>query len=107
MTRTALLSLLRPLRALPRPFSTSGHAPLGTQFDWTDALRLNDQLTEEESMVRDTAHSYCQEKLMPRVTMANRNETTDLECFKGEGGRKYGTSSVRLKGLAFLERTNL
>lgn len=36
------------------------------EFDWTDALRLEGNLTEEEVMVRDSAKAYAQEKLMPR-----------------------------------------
>ncbi|XP_069127812.1 glutaryl-CoA dehydrogenase, mitochondrial-like [Argopecten irradians] len=43
-------------------------------FDWRDALNLESLLTEEEIMVRDQFRSYCQEKLMPRVLMANRHE---------------------------------
>merc|ERR1712236_128841 len=44
------------------------------QFDYKDALNLECRLTEEEIMVRDVFHDYCQEKLLPRVTLANRNE---------------------------------
>ena len=46
-------------------------------YDWSDPFRLQSMLTEEESMVAETARAYCQEKLMPRVTLANRNETFD------------------------------
>lgn len=44
------------------------------QFNWRDALELDGLLTEEEVMIRDSFRTYCQEKLMPRVLMANRNE---------------------------------
>jgi len=44
------------------------------EFNYKDALNLECRLTEEEIMVRDVFHDYCQEKLMPRVTLANRNE---------------------------------
>ncbi|XP_016402985.1 glutaryl-CoA dehydrogenase, mitochondrial-like [Sinocyclocheilus rhinocerous] len=44
------------------------------QFNWRDALDLEGQLTEEEIMIRDSFRTYCQEKLMPRILMANRNE---------------------------------
>ncbi len=37
------------------------------QFDWKDPFLIEQQLTEEERMIRDTAHAYCQEQLMPRV----------------------------------------
>jgi glutaryl-CoA dehydrogenase len=44
------------------------------EFNWEDPLLLEDQLTEEERMVRDTARNYAQDKLMPRVLEANRHE---------------------------------
>ena len=44
------------------------------EFQWEDALLLEDQLTEEERMVRDTARNFAQDKLMPRVLEANRHE---------------------------------
>src|SRR5438132_14090662 len=46
-------------------------------FNWEDPLDLEGQLTEEERMVRDTAHAYAQEKLFPRVLKAYREETFD------------------------------
>lgn len=45
-----------------------------SEFNWRDALDLEGQLTEEEIMIRDSFRDYCQEKLMPRVLMANRHE---------------------------------
>ena len=54
-------------------------------FNWTDPLLLDQQLTEEERMVRDSAASYCQEKLMPRVLNSFRNEQTDAEIFREMG----------------------
>merc|ERR1712156_1412521 len=55
------------------------------QFDFKDALNLECRLTEEEIMVRDVFHDYCQEKMMPRITMANRNETFDREIMNEMG----------------------
>jgi glutaryl-CoA dehydrogenase len=46
-------------------------------FVWEDPLDLESQLTEEERMVRDTAHAYAQDKLFPRVLKAYREETFD------------------------------
>lgn len=43
-------------------------------FNWRDALDLESQLTEEEIMIRDSFRDYCQDKLMPRIVMANRHE---------------------------------
>jgi len=55
------------------------------QFDYKDVLNLESSLTEEEIMVRDVFHDYCQEKLLPRVTMANRKETFDREIMEEMG----------------------
>ena len=51
---------------------------LGAQFDWQDPLSLESLLTEEEKILRDTFRSYCQEKLMPRIVLANRHESMTL-----------------------------
>ena len=49
----------------------------GNPFEWTDPLLLDQELTEDERMVRDSARDYCQDKLMPRVKLGFRNETFD------------------------------
>ena len=54
-------------------------------FNWTDPLLLDQQLTEEERMVRDSAAQYCQDKLMPRVLNSFRNEDTDATIFREMG----------------------
>ena len=54
-------------------------------FKWEDALLLDDQLSDEERMVRDQAQAYCQEKLMPRVLHANRNEVFHREIMNEMG----------------------
>lgn len=46
-------------------------------FQWDDPFLLNNQLSEEERLVRDTARDYAQDNLMPRILEANRNETFD------------------------------
>jgi glutaryl-CoA dehydrogenase len=55
------------------------------RFHWDDPLLLNEQLTEEEHMVRDAAHAYAQDKLLPRVTGAFRHERTDVAIFREMG----------------------
>jgi glutaryl-CoA dehydrogenase len=55
------------------------------KFKWDDALLLDDQLTEDERMIRDTARAYAQEKLLPRVNDAYLNEKTDREIFNEMG----------------------
>jgi glutaryl-CoA dehydrogenase len=54
-------------------------------FAWDDPLLLDQQLTQEERMVREAAHDYCEGKLAPRVLDAFRNETTDPEIFREMG----------------------
>ncbi len=46
-------------------------------FQWDDPFLLNNQLSDEERMIRDTARKYCQDKLTPRILEANRNENFD------------------------------
>src|SRR5258707_1680071 len=74
-------------------------APIPTTrpaFQWEDPLLLEDQLTEEERMVRDTARAYCQEKLMPRVLEAHRHEKFDREVVNEMG--KLGFLGATLSG---------
>jgi glutaryl-CoA dehydrogenase len=47
------------------------------RFVWEDPLLLEEQLSEEERMIRDAARDYCQDKLMPRILEANRREIFD------------------------------
>ena len=51
------------------------------QFQWDDPFLLNDQLSEEERMVRDAAREYCQDRLMPRILEANRHEVFDRDIY--------------------------
>ncbi|WP_322032336.1 acyl-CoA dehydrogenase [Paraburkholderia sp. J76] len=55
------------------------------QFHWEDPLLLDQQLTEEERMVRDAAAAYAQDKLAPRVIEAFRHEKTDASIFREMG----------------------
>lgn len=54
-------------------------------FDWQDAFRLDDQLTEEERLVRDTARGYAEGSLLPRVTSAYLDERFDREIMTEMG----------------------
>ena len=56
-----------------------------TPVTWEDPFRLIDQLDEDERMVHQTAHDYCQDKLMPRVLEANRHERFDREIMNEMG----------------------
>ena len=55
------------------------------KFVWDDPLLLGEQLTEDERMIRDAAHVYAQEKLLPRVTEAFRYEKSDPAVFPEMG----------------------
>ncbi len=55
------------------------------QFHWQDPFGLDEQLTEDERMVRDTAHSYAQDQLMGRIVEANRNEIFHREIMTEMG----------------------
>jgi len=59
----------------------SSYAP----FNWEDPLNLDDALSEDERIVKESARAYCQDKLMPRVLEANRNETFDRDIFNEMG----------------------
>lgn len=54
-------------------------------FQWEDPLLLDEMLTEEERLVKDTARDYAQDKLLPRVIEANRNETFHAEIMTEMG----------------------
>ena len=55
------------------------------EFAWDDALRLEDQLGEDERAIRDTARAFAEEKLLPRVVEAYREEKTDPAIFREMG----------------------
>jgi glutaryl-CoA dehydrogenase len=78
-------------------------APIPTTkpaFQWDDPLLLEEQLTDEERMVRDTARAYCQEKLMPRVLEANRHERFDREVINEMGTLGFLGSTISGYGCA-------
>ncbi|MEC9251087.1 MAG: acyl-CoA dehydrogenase family protein, partial [Pseudomonadota bacterium] len=60
-------------------------APDLSSFDWEDPFFLDDQLTEDERMVRDAARAYAQDKLQTRVIDAYRDEVTDPAIFREMG----------------------
>ena len=72
-------------------------------FSWIDPLLLDQQLTEEERMVRDSAEQFARDKLAPRVLEAFRHEQTDPSIFREMGevgllgatiGEQYGGSGL-------------
>ena len=55
------------------------------KFNFLDPLNLESQLTDDEKQIRDQFRAYCQEKLMPRIVMANRKEIFHKEIMKELG----------------------
>ncbi len=54
-------------------------------FDWQDPFGIDRQLSDDERQVRDAAHAYCQERLLPRAQQAFRDEHTDTAIFREMG----------------------
>jgi glutaryl-CoA dehydrogenase len=71
-----------------------------TAFDWADPLLLDEALTEEERMVRDSARAYCQEKLLPRVLEANRHERFHREIMNEMGALGFLGATIEGYGCA-------
>jgi glutaryl-CoA dehydrogenase len=86
---------------LQKPVTARKDAPDLDRFDWQDPFRLEDQLTEEERMLRDAARAFAQEKLQPRVIAAYREEQTDPGIFAemGEMGLLGATVPEEYGGL--------
>src|SRR6266498_3762386 len=59
--------------------------PSPVNFQWDDPFLLDEQLTEDERMIRDTARAYAQDKLLPRVTKAYLEEKVDRDIFHEMG----------------------
>jgi glutaryl-CoA dehydrogenase len=83
-----------------------------TPFQWDDALRIESELSEDERAIRDAAREFCQEKLFPRVLMANRLEKFDREIMNemGEMGflgatlEGYGCAGVNYVSYGLISR---
>src|SRR5262249_41432087 len=75
--------------AMPQAAEKRSDTPVkakpSAEFDWEDPLGLEGQLSEEERMVRDTARGYAQDKLMPRILKAYREERFDREILNEMG----------------------
>ncbi len=86
---------------------------LKPQFAWEDAFLLEDQLSEDERMIRDTARDYCQSKLQPRVIEAYAREKTDRAIFNEMGAlgllgvtipEKYGCAGANYVAYGLVAR---
>lgn len=69
-------------------------------FQWDDALLLEEQLNEEERMIRDAARAFCQDRLMPRVLEANRREHFDREIMNEFGEQGFLGATLEGYGCA-------
>lgn len=83
------------------------------RFDWCDPLNIESALSEEERMIRDTAHEYAQKKLMTRVLIANREERFDREIMSELGSlgllgatlpEQYGCAGVNYVSYGLIAR---
>ncbi len=73
---------------------------MAAEFDWQDPLRFEDELSEEERMIRDAARAYAQDKLMPRVKMAFREEKFDVGVMREMGALGFLGSTFTGYGCA-------
>jgi glutaryl-CoA dehydrogenase len=69
-------------------------------FNWQDPLLLDEELSEDEKMVRDSARAYSQEKLMPRIKTAFREERFDREIMNEMGALGFLGSTINGYGCA-------
>ena len=80
---------------------TSGFGPSLSSFNWSDPFLLDDQLSQEERLLRDAAQTFAQDRLQPRVIDAFREEQTDPEIFQemGQAGLLGATIPESFGGL--------
>ena len=69
-------------------------------FDWQDPFRLNDQLTDEEKIIADSAREFCSDRLSTRIIEANRNESFDRAIFDEMGEMGFLGSTITGYGCA-------
>ncbi|XP_038209915.1 glutaryl-CoA dehydrogenase, mitochondrial [Zerene cesonia] len=79
-----------------RALSTTCFNKAKVSFNWEDPLNLESQLLDDEKAVRDSVKSYCNEKLLPRVIEANRQEVFDRQIYKEMGD--LGILGCTIKG---------
>ncbi len=93
--------------------SSTASGPAARGFDWEDPFLLDDQLTEEERAIRDTAREYCQDKLMSRILAANRHEKFDRNIMSEFGAlgllgavlpAKYGCAEANYVSYGLIAR---
>jgi glutaryl-CoA dehydrogenase len=85
----------------------------GSRFNWEDPFLFEEQLSDDEKLIRDTARAFAQEKLQPRVIEAYANEKTDTDIFRDMGAlgllgptlpEEYGGSSSNYVSYGLIAR---
>ena len=106
----AAMLLSRYNGALSRMLKSTG---VMADFKWDDPFFLDDQLSEDERLIRDSARDYAQEKLMPRIQQANRDEFFHREIMNEMGAlgllgatlpEKYGCANVNYVSYGLVAR---
>ncbi len=85
---------------MAQPAAAQTGAPKRPAFQWDDPLLLEEQLSEEERLVRDSARAYCQDKLMSRVLQANRDEVFHREIMTEMGALGFLGATIDGYGCA-------
>lgn len=93
---TKILSVLYKNSTGVRTLSTTCVKSAKQTFNWEDPLNLEGQLHDDEKAIRDTFKAYCNEKLLPRIVEANRNEVFDRGIYKEMG--ELGVLGCTIKG---------
>ena len=88
------------MTATAMPAAAGGKSIGLAAFDWEDPLLLDRELNEEERMIRDAAHAYCQDQLMPRIVEANRHEIFHREILTEMGALGFLGSTIDGYGCA-------
>src|SRR5690606_25443426 len=83
--RLQLLPFMRQAHGRLNAFHASKETHMAGQFQWDDPFQLDQQLSEDERMVRDAARDYCQGQLAPRVLEMFRHEKSDTTIFREMG----------------------
>jgi glutaryl-CoA dehydrogenase len=74
------------MNAMPQPKAADPRsAPAPASFNWEDPFLLDDQLSEDERLIRDTARGFAQESLLPRIVEAYAQEKVEPEVFREMG----------------------
>jgi glutaryl-CoA dehydrogenase len=91
-----------PLQAV----ATGSPARARPEFAWDDPFRLEEQLTEDERLIRDSARDYAQKRLMPRILEANRHELVDRTIFNEMGDLGLLGATIQGYGCAGVNYTS-